>query len=32
MGDGSVDGEGLSPEFADAGWEEIRDASYDLPR
>ena len=26
--DGSVKGRGLSPEFADAGWDEIRRAAY----
>ena len=27
--DGSFKGEGLTPEFADADWEKIRDASYE---
>lgn len=26
--DGSVDGNGLRPEFRDAGWERVRDALY----
>lgn len=30
--DASVDGDGLSPEFAAATWDEIRDAAYGLPR
>jgi Arc/MetJ family transcription regulator len=30
--DGSVHGEGLSPEFRDATFEEILAASYGLPR
>jgi hypothetical protein len=27
--DGSFKGEGLQPEFADAGWEKIRSAIYE---
>lgn len=27
--DGSVDGEGLTPEFQSAGWERIREAVYE---
>lgn len=27
--DGSVDGNGLTPEFRDAGWERIRDTIYE---
>ena len=27
--DASVDGNGLTPEFAGAGWDRIRDAIYD---
>jgi hypothetical protein len=27
--DASVGGEGLTPEFRDAGWEKVRDAIYD---
>jgi hypothetical protein len=28
LGDASVDGEGLRPEFADASWEKMRDLIY----
>ena len=27
--DGSVDGQGLQPEFRGAGWERLRDAAYE---
>jgi Arc/MetJ family transcription regulator len=27
--DASVDGDGLQPEFRDAGWDRIRDAAYE---
>ena len=30
--DGSVDGDGLTPEFEDAGWDAIRDAIYGFER
>jgi hypothetical protein len=30
--DGSVPGNGLQPEFRDAGWERIRDAIYEYDR
>lgn len=29
LGDASVTGNGLQPEFRDAGWDAIRDAAYD---
>ena len=29
LGDGSFKGEGLQPEFAEAGWDEIRRAIYE---
>lgn len=29
LGDGSVGGNGLSPEFQNARWEKIRDAIYE---
>lgn len=29
--DASVDGNGLTPEFQDAGWDKLRDALYDKP-
>ncbi len=32
LADASVDGDGLNPEFKDAGWEKIRDAIYELDR
>lgn len=30
--DGSVPGDGLRPEFRDAGWERVRDEIYDVER
>jgi hypothetical protein len=30
--DGSFGGGGLSPEWKDASWDEIRDAAYGFPR
>ena len=31
LADGSIGGEGLQPEFADAGWEKFRAAIYGEP-